>query len=99
MRSPGAVELKQALPNVASRNPDDGVFSRVVTGRAPKQLRSNQSLFQQIEVPIQSLLDDILQQVLAARTRLEDWALQNLRQMSPQFRSVGRRRNYSGDCL
>ena len=69
------VKLLQPLADVRSRHAYDGVVSRVVRRGPPEKGHAKAALFQLVGLPRQSLLDDVLEKLLAPPASFEGRAL------------------------
>ena len=74
------VVLREPLPDLGRTAADDGVFIRVVVGRAAKNLRADDALLEEFGVPGQGLVDNVLQKLLGLLAGTKGRALKNLRE-------------------
>jgi hypothetical protein len=58
--------LKEPLAHIAGGDAHNGVVTRVIRRRTPKQLDSDDTLFQGLEMAGNCLVDDVLEELAAA---------------------------------
>jgi hypothetical protein len=61
----------QAPPHIASLHANDGIFPGGIVRLSPKELYSNEPFLEQITAAIDLLIDDVLEELLAAPTSSE----------------------------
>lgn len=76
-----AIVLKEPPANIAGRHADNGILRRVVSCRFAKHSDADAALPQLFEFSAQRLLDNVLQEFLAALAALEGGAIANMIQV------------------
>jgi hypothetical protein len=76
--------LQQALAQVACSDANNRIFAGVIGGSAPEQFHPDDTFFQGIKLPGESLLHDVAEELAAAMTSSEGSAFNNLSKMMPE---------------
>jgi hypothetical protein len=81
--------LQEALANVACRDTHDSVFASVIGRGSSKELDTNHTLFQGLEISGDGLLDNVAQELPAPVASSESGAFDNAFQVLPQLGYIG----------
>jgi hypothetical protein len=81
--------LQKALADVARRDAHDCVFTSVIGRGSSKELNTDHTFFQGLEIPCDGLLDNINKELPAPVTSSESGAFDDFFQVLPQEGHIG----------